>query len=75
MEQQHSAGPPPGYSLALPDVGHGPRRLWTETGRPHTRRCSLRHPSIDRFGLTAQDSGTVAYWFDDPTRPVGGPAT
>lgn len=43
----------------------GPRDLWFEIQAAYTRWCAMRHPSIDRFGLTA-DGEKVEYWLDYP---------
>lgn len=53
----------------------GPRQLWAEIQQAHIRWCALRHPSIDRFGLTAGASGGVEYWLDVPTQPAGEPGS
>lgn len=47
----------------------GPRNLWSEVESAYTRWCAMRHPSADRFGLTA-DGEKVGYWLDHPNQPI-----
>lgn len=48
----------------------GPRDLWTELQTAYTGWCAMRHPSIDRFGVSVDTAGRHRYWLDDPSQLV-----
>jgi hypothetical protein len=49
---------------------YGPRRLWDEFERAHTRWEAAGRPDRDRLGLTVTPDSTHRLWVDSPAHQV-----